>query len=855
MPQKKARPKLVLSGGTGKERPLKEGLPFRIGQAQGAEFRVPHPSLGQFHCALIWEGDRILLRDMGSELGTRVNDRIVTQDTLLSDGDKISAGNFMFELVWPHLDSDDEGAEEDGPDPNSGDFLASPNDQLIPSGSAFAGDDSLIRHLQFKGKSVEEARVFHGMRIGSEAPADLILPDPLIDPIHAVIESSGGGYRIIDSSSSGTHVNGRLFKEHELVIGDFLQFGDYCFLRYDGFALRRVRNTLGSGLVGAGIAVDGNTRKILDQASFLALPGQFVGILGPSGAGKTTLLRALSGMGQIDAGTVWLDGRPLDQIPDPSLFLGFVPQEEIVHRELTGREALLYAALLRLPARTPQGEIERLIGQLAERLGLLPHLDTRASSLSGGQLKRLSVCVELLARPSLLFLDEPTSGLDPESEGELMEQLQELTYTGCTVVATTHLMENVYLMNSIEVVMAGKDPQTGQATPGTSIFRGRARVAKEFFGVNSLTKLYRRLGERSPAEWISDFERSPHGSAAKVPPDGRVPGVSPPSAPPAKQRRRPALPILLRRQAAIFAADPKNLVLFVGQPLIIGLLVAIVAVGDEVVETKLFLAAIATLWLACSNAAQEIVRERPIFRREQFVGLKAPTYLLAKFLALGWLGTFQALLLYLVIRFVGTGLEGSFLWQLAGLAMAALAATGIGLAISAWAKTPLQAVLFVPLVIIPQILFAGYVFPLQDWTDHPAPRLISRAAPSFAAQRTMDTSLLWGRMIDGDLSYEYNSAYRNLETALYPWQALWRSSSPVTYHLDESKIYRINPDYPRDLEKIELMWTGDPLEIRPTFAAGDYYAFSAPALRSLGTLAFWTITTFVLALLPLRRKA
>ena len=211
------------------------------------------------------------------------------------------------------------------------------------------------------------------------------------------------------------------------------------------------------------------------------------------------------------------------------------------------------------------------------------------------------------------------------------------------------------------------------------------------------------------------------------------------------------------RQWAILRADWKNLLLVLGQPAFIGLLVTWVSKEPALV---LFFAYIATLWFGCGNAAQEIVKELPMFRRERLIGLGRHGYLLAKFLSLARITIVQSLLLYGVMQLSTWGIGGAVEWQIPGLILAACAAVGIGLAISAWAKSVLQAVMVVPLVLIPQILFSGFVPPAGDMKA--GPYLVSRVMPSAAVQSVMDTSLFWQRKISGSMRVDYPSAFSNL---------------------------------------------------------------------------------------------
>jgi hypothetical protein len=277
---------------------------------------------------------------------------------------------------------------------------------------------------------------------------------------------------------------------------------------------------------------------------------------------------------------------------------------------------------------------------------------------------------------------------------------------------------------------------------GRLVFFGEPGNALEYFGVERLTRLYDSLSSRSPADW---------------PPYREIPPAPPPRILPRRHRRSAALPILLQRQWAIFRADWKNLVLALGQPVFIGLLVTWVSHDPSLV---LFFAYIATLWFGCGNAAQEIVKELPMFRRERLIGLGRHEYLLAKFISLARITVVQSLLLYGVMQLCTGGIGGALRWQIPALVLASCAAVGIGLAISASAKSVLQAVMVVPLVLIPQILFSGFMPPAGDMKS--GPFLVSRLMPSAAVQSVIDTSLFWEKKISGAMRVDFPSTFSNL---------------------------------------------------------------------------------------------
>lgn len=186
-------------------------------------------------------------------------------------------------------------------------------------------------------------------------------------------------------------------------------------------------------------------KTLLDHVSFKALPGDFIALMGPSGAGKTTLLLTLNGYLPPSAGQVRINGEDLYAIYDNLRgSIGYVPQDDIVHPELTVWEAVRYSAKFRLPPDYSEEEIDRRVATTLAQLGLegVQHLQIgkpEKKVLSGGQRKRVNIAMELVTDPVIMFLDEPTSGLAADDTTGLVELLQHLAKgTGKTIIATIH---------------------------------------------------------------------------------------------------------------------------------------------------------------------------------------------------------------------------------------------------------------------------------------------------------------------------------------------------------------------------------------------------------------------------------
>ncbi len=706
----------ILSGLPVRTIPLAAGRSI-LGRAPEADIRLDHCEISRRHCELECDGAACWITDLQSQWGTRVGPVAITGRTALKPGDLLTLGaiHILFEA---------------GPLPTPAE-LERRADAGNPAGSASAA-------VLFRGAPARVIPLDEDSTLGRDPASGIVLNSPAVSRHHAVIRRGPGGFSVVDlQSSAGSFANGRRFDEHPLVIGDRLQFGPFYFL-FDGLALHSVSPVSGGSIHARDIRQVANGRTLLDGISLDVAAARFVGVIGPSGAGKSSLLSILAGLAAPASGTVTVDGVRVSAGGGANHW-GFVPQAEIVHAELTVCQALDFAARLRFPRRTPPLELRKLVLQTMDQLGLRERAGTRIGDLSGGQRKRVSVAVELLARPPVLFLDEPTSGLDPATEFKLMELLRDLADRGCTVLCTTHVMENVYLMDQITVVMAGR-----------AIFTGTPQEIRDFYGVQRLSTLYDRLADFTPEEWVR------LAAAEPLPPlEAEAPGRAPLERSPSAIYR---LTIILCRQWAILWSDWRNAALLAAQPLVLAALVGWVSADASL---RLFFAYIAALWFGCSNASQEIVREWPIYRRERIAGVTPEIYVLAKLAFLGVVTAFQSLVFYLTLQCFG-GMGGSAVWQVAALLLTAAAAVAIGSLISALARNLMQAVLAVPLILIPFILLSGQTPAASEFRSRPVLRGVAGLMPSYAAQRCMDLSFFWHRRIDADALEGHEIAYRNL---------------------------------------------------------------------------------------------
>lgn len=337
--------------------------------------------------------------------------------------------------------------------------------------------------------------------IGRERDCSIPLPHPTVSLYHAMLERSGENLLVQDlESATGVFVNGRRVRQAiQIREGDRFGIGPFLFTRRGASLLMldssRSLRLEGRGLTRAIPLPHGGERKLIDDINLVVRPGEFVSLLGPSGSGKSTLMDCLNGRRRATQGVVLANGQNFyEQFDSFRQSLGYVPQRDIVHTQLSVRRALYYTARLRLPTDTEPAELESRIEDIIHQMELTPHRDTLVGNLSGGQMKRVSLGAELLARPSLLYIDEATSGLDAGTEARMMRLFRQLAEEGKSIICITHAIENVDQCHLVLVLNGGR-----------LMYYGPPEEAPGYFGVKSLSQVYDRLTSRDPVECHAEF--------------------------------------------------------------------------------------------------------------------------------------------------------------------------------------------------------------------------------------------------------------------------------------------------------------------------------------------------------------
>jgi len=592
--------------------------------------------------------------------------------------------------------------------------------------------------------------------IGRDPQAQITLDAPVVSRRHACIEQAREGHLLTDlNSTNGTFVNGRhLTAPHRLEEGDVVQIGPFRLI-YEAGVLRQYVARGGVRLDGVGLIreVGGGRRRkrILNDISLTVYPREFVALVGTSGAGKSTLMKALSGVTRAEEGQVLVNGDSLyGQFDLYRTMIGYVPQDDILHRELKVADALRYAAQLRLPPDTSSEEIERRIETVLEEVEMLGQRDQVISSLSGGQRKRVSIASELLAEPKLFFLDEPTSGLDPGLEKKMMYLLRRLADGGRTVVLVTHATANITQCDQVCFL-----------TQGRMAYYGPPEETFGFFDVatDDYADVYDRLDDPNPdvarqkaEQWEATYRRSEQYQALVTDRQRRLPEadrtrsetavVRGPRVNPFRQLR-----VLTRRYLDLVLRDTLLLAVLIAVMPIVGALILLISkphwlVGNTIAEIEqqlaaelatgttsatytvarnaeslIFMLAFSAVLLGIFASVYEIVKEWSVYQRERMVTLRLAPYFLSKVGVLGGSALLQCFLLLSVVGLrVDYPAEGLLLpaqiEMYITLCLATFAAVAMGLALSTLVPNVNTVIYVVLVVLMFQMIFGGVIFEL-----------------------------------------------------------------------------------------------------------------------------------------------
>lgn len=558
-------------------------------------------------------------------------------------------------------------------------------------------------------------------RIGRSEECEIRINHVTLALVQARVKKTSEGYVLIPGSGSRTSVtlNGTPVTQPVLLIDRDLICIANTKLLFDNDEGLLSYKTEPRGLelvaknISRAVRVKGKNKYILDDTSLIIKPCEFVAIIGGSGSGKSTLMNCLNGFDKPSTGSVLVNGVDLyDNYEVLQSVIGYVPQQDIVHENLTLSEMLMYVAQLRMSPDSTAEEYASRVAEVIDMVELNGHENTIIRKMSGGQKKRASIAVELIDDPSLFFLDEPSSGLDPGTERSLMLLLQKMSRKGKTIIAITHTTQNLHLCDKMIFLGSG----------GYMAYFGPPKGALEFFGVNDLAEAYLKV-EKDPQGWEIRFNNSKQAKQAEVTQTTVKREYSNAKKPFGKQTL-----VMAKRYVNLLLHDKIRLAFLLLQGPLIALLLSLVA-GENVFQKvfvsqqMLFSLSCAAVWVGLMNSIQEICKERGILRREYMSDMRLDSYIASKLLVQAGLCFVQSLLTVTVFSFsVGMPESGTignvpFIEIHITIFLVMVASSALGLLVSSVAKNPDRAMVFAPILLIPQLLFSGILFTLEGATN------------------------------------------------------------------------------------------------------------------------------------------
>lgn len=532
--------------------------------------------------------------------------------------------------------------------------------------------------------------------LGRSVDCDIVFKSQSTSQFHATIESIENNKYIIKDTNSenGVFVNGKKINGPEIISKtDAIYIGRYRF------SIEAGPDNLSKEIA---IRVDGISQVFnkvvkLHNTSLEIPKKSLVAILGPSGCGKSILLKALSGDTPPKKGQIYIFGLELNENYEYlKTQIGYVPQDDIVHSDLTVLESLYYASKLRL-THLNQFEIEKKIDEILAILNISEIKNSTIKKISGGQRKRVCIGVELLTDPQILFLDEPTSPLDPQTVYDFLEALRNLTLKGTTVVMVTHKPEELHYM----------DKAIFMADSGHVVYYDNTDSFLDYFQVDDAVKVYPNLVGENSKNWLKKYHTP--NCISEIQNSTTMNHLN------SKTNYLSQYFWLTKRYLNIKFNDKKNLGILLLQAPIIALLLT--TIFDQFTYVVPFFISISAIWFGTNNAAREIVCEEKIFKRERMYNQGIFPYLLSKLTVLSLISLIQSILFILIIYnyFIHSDIQimndpiNACIWMF----FLSFASTMLGLVISASVNTTEKVMSIIPLALIPQIMLSGAVVPIK----------------------------------------------------------------------------------------------------------------------------------------------
>ena len=542
--------------------------------------------------------------------------------------------------------------------------------------------------------------------VGRDSSCDLRINDNRISRKHASIKKlSNDKFLLKDLGSlNGIYVNGSkvngtktISKEDNIFISKYL-------LKIDGKA-KDLSDELAISAIGIEKVYPNQKKgkKALHKMDISVPSRSLLAIMGPSGCGKSTLLKSLNGESPPTKGRVLIFNQDLiTNYEYLKTQIGYVPQDDIVHKQLTVEQSLFFAAKLRI-ANISKADIKVKIDQILSELNISHIKKNLISDISGGQRKRVSIAIELLTDPMLLFLDEPTSPLDPQTIEDFLNILKKLSENGTTVIMVTHKPEDLDYMDEV-IFMADNNG-------GKIVYYGDSTKYKDYFNVNNAVSVFSQISGGNSKKWVEKYS-NPRPLSTTQDKEKVLINKS-------NQSSIEQFFWLTYRYFKIKTNDKVNTSIMLLQAPIIALLACLVF--KEVTLSVLFIMAVSAVWFGSTNAAREIVGELPIYSRERMYNLKLIPYIFSKITVLSLFSIIQSFVFIFILYFYYSDSNFdiyfndpffAFIW----MSFLTISSTFLGLLLSAIFDTSEKVLAVVPIVLIPQIMLAGLVAKIGSTT-------------------------------------------------------------------------------------------------------------------------------------------
>ncbi len=704
-----------------------------LGRGYDNHLVINETFVSRYHARIDRGDSAYTITDLGSANGTKVNEQSIVAQVavVLNHGDRIQIGALKVSF-WVNE--------------------AVTQDNSFAQRTILASNDLGSRLKLGVPPETLSLRGRETFTIGRDPTNDLVIPHPTVSRFHVRIQRRDGAFVITDrNSSNGTYVNGKdINGDLALRAYDTIQIGPCSLVLNSNETLTQNFEEGNLRLDGIRLGkVVGKNVTLLHDVSLSILPREFVALLGSSGSGKSTLLDALNGLRPATSGQVLVNG--MDLYKNFQAFatqMGYVPQQNIIHADLTVEQAMSFAAQMRMPADTTPAERQQRIHEVLDDVGLSHRRKVQIKLLSGGQQRRVSIGVELLNKPSLFFLDEATSGLDPGTEADMMVLLRQLADQGRTILLITHATQNIRQCDLVlYLAEGGRIAYFGPPDNILEYFQHTFPRECEGFGLDDFSGIYRFL----------DPEKNPKAPSAEVL-EQQFRG-SPLYQQYVVERQREVLPnaeerstkvrykkekrankaqtqhgisgwrqfwILSSRNLAVLAKDKATLALMFAIAPLLGMLDFITWKSDlfsvqhgsaTQSTTMLFVSALIAVMIGEITTMNELVKEDEIYRRERLYGLKVVPYILSKVWIAFLFSIYQGAA-YLLVKMIAVQLPGG--WEVLlhfylDFTIAILAGAMLGLLVSAIAPNQSMSPLLMIMILVPQIIFSGGIQPASNF--------------------------------------------------------------------------------------------------------------------------------------------